>query len=146
MGLARWDHGPVNDCTDDERPQPWLCAAKTFDRVVEMVPNLAGADREPEELHFGPGELVFEQGSRGDLVYVVEQGEVDIVRVRSDGSEEPLAVIEAGGYFGELGPTLNLPRSATARARTDATLTSHTTRHFRRRTTDQRDADDAREA
>ncbi|MFL5186691.1 MAG: amino acid ABC transporter ATP-binding protein, partial [Microvirga sp.] len=44
------------------------------DRVIELVPNLASADRPPEELECQPGELVFEQGSRGDLVYVVEEG------------------------------------------------------------------------
>ena len=103
------------------------------DRVVELQPNLASADRPPEVLHFEPGELIFEQGSRGDLVYAVEEGEVEIFRTRSDGTEEPLATAVAGGYFGELGPTLNLPRSASARAATDTTLTSYTLRHFRRR-------------
>ena len=103
------------------------------DRVVELVPNLAGADRPPEELRLGAGELVFEQGSRGDLVYIVEAGAVDIFRTRSDGTEEPLATIAAGDYFGELGPTLNLPRSASARAATATTLTACTVRHFRRR-------------
>ena len=103
------------------------------DRVVELQPNLASADRPPEELHYEPGELIFEQGSRGDLVYVVEAGEVEIFRTRADGTEEPLATVIADGYFGELGPTLNLPRSASARAATAVTLTSYTLRHFRRR-------------
>jgi putative ABC transport system ATP-binding protein len=103
------------------------------DRVVELVPNLAGADRPPERLHFEAGDVVFEQGSRGDLVYVVDAGEIEIYRVRGDGTEEPLATVAPGAYFGELGPTLNLPRSASARATVPTTLTSHTTRHFRRR-------------
>jgi putative ABC transport system ATP-binding protein len=107
------------------------------DRVVELVPNLAGADRPPEELRFEAGEVVFEQGSRGDLVYVVDAGEVEIYRERGDGTEEPLATVSAGSYFGELGPTLNLPRSASARAGRATTLTSYTTRHFRRRFPDE---------
>jgi putative ABC transport system ATP-binding protein len=107
------------------------------DRVVELVPNLASADRPPEELRVEAGEVVFAQGSRGDLVYVVDAGEIEIYRERGDGSEEALATVPAGSYFGELGPTLNLPRSASARARTPATLTSYTTRHFRRRFPDQ---------
>jgi putative ABC transport system ATP-binding protein len=113
------------------------------DRVVELVPNLAGADRPPEELHLEPGAIVFEQGSRGDLVYVVDAGEVEIYRERGDGSEEQLATVAAGAYFGELGPTLNLPRSASARARTAVTLTSYTTRHFRRRFPDEAASRDA---
>jgi putative ABC transport system ATP-binding protein len=107
------------------------------DRVIELVPNLAGADRPPEEVRLEAGEVLFEQGSRGDLVYVVDAGEIDILRMRGDGTEEPLATVAAGAYFGELGPTLNLPRSATARARTASTLTSYTTRHFRRRFPDE---------
>ena len=111
------------------------------DRVIELVPNLASADRPPEELKVEAGEIIFEQGSRGDLVYVVEDGEVDIFRTRSDGTEEELATVTAGGYFGELGPTLNLPRSASARAATATTLTSYTIRHFRRRVPESTPAD-----
>jgi len=103
------------------------------DRVVELVPKLASADREPEEIRVAAGEEIFRQGSRGDLIYVVEQGEVDIVRLRDDQSEEWITMIGEGGYFGELGPMLNLPRSATARARTDVVVTGYTARRFRRR-------------
>jgi putative ABC transport system ATP-binding protein len=105
------------------------------DRVVEMAPRSAGldADREPEVLELRAGEIVFEQGSRGDLVYVVEKGQVEIVRELADGGEERLAIVRAGDYFGELGPVLNLPRSATARAKTSVVLTACTVRRFRRR-------------
>jgi putative ABC transport system ATP-binding protein len=48
------------------------------DRVIELVPHFTGADREPEEVLSEQGEVVFEQGDRGDLVYVVEDGEVEI--------------------------------------------------------------------
>ena len=104
------------------------------DRVVELQPNLASADRPPEELHFEPGELIFEQGSRGDLVYVVEAGEVEIFRTRSDGTEEPLATVVAGELLRGAGPHAEPaaqrvgPRRAPPR-----TLTSYTVRHFRRR-------------
>jgi putative ABC transport system ATP-binding protein len=103
------------------------------DRVIELAPHFAIAERDPEEVSLGAGEVLFKQGDRGDLVYVVEQGQVDIYQVRADGSEEPLTVIEAGGYFGELGPILNLPRSAYARARGACRLTGYTVRAFRRR-------------
>jgi len=103
------------------------------DRVIELVPHFTGAGREPEELVVVAGESIFEQGDRGDLVYVVEQGEVEIFRTRSDGEEELVAVISAGNYFGELGPLLNLPRSASARGRTPCRLTSYPLRAFRQR-------------
>ena len=53
------------------------------------------------------------------------------------------ATVSAGSYFGELGPTLNLPRSASARATMATTLTSYTTRHFRRRFPDDAASTDA---
>jgi putative ABC transport system ATP-binding protein len=56
---------------------------------------------------------------------------VAIFRSKTDGSEEHLAVVGPGSYFGELGPLLNLPRSASARAATDATLTGYSARLFR---------------
>ncbi|HEY5252640.1 MAG TPA: ATP-binding cassette domain-containing protein [Acidimicrobiales bacterium] len=102
------------------------------DRVIELVPRFAAADRDPEELRCEPNELIFRQGDRGDLVYMVEEGEVEIFRIRSDGSEEFLALIGAGNYFGELGPMLNLPRSASARTRTASRLTGYPLRAFRR--------------
>ena len=70
--------------------------------------------------------MLFEQGDRGDLVYEVVEGSVEIFRVRGDGSEEVLAQIGAGNYFGEIGPMLNLPRSASARAAEATRLTALT--------------------
>ena len=87
------------------------------DRVIELVPKFADSGREPEELELGAREVVFSQGDRSDLVYVVEEGEVEIYQVLVDGTEELLSTIGPGRYFGELGPMLGLPRSASARAR-----------------------------
>ena len=103
------------------------------DRVVELAPKFASGDREPECFTFEAGELVFQQGSRGDLVYSVEKGQVEIVQERADGTEERVALVKKGDYFGELGPMLNLPRSATARAKTAVELTGYTARRFRQR-------------
>jgi putative ABC transport system ATP-binding protein len=101
------------------------------DQVVELVPHLPEREREPQEVTLAAGQVLFEQGDDSDLVYMVESGEVETLRVHADGSEERLAVISAGSYFGELGPLLNLPRSATARALTDARLTGYGARMFR---------------
>jgi putative ABC transport system ATP-binding protein len=103
------------------------------DRVIELAPHFAAADRAPEEVSLADGEILFEQGDRGDLVYLVDEGEVEIYRVRADGAEEGLAVIGVGNYFGELGPILNLPRSAYARAKGACRLTGYTVRAFRQR-------------
>ena len=101
------------------------------DRVVELVTHFA--ERDPEEVTLSTGDVLFNQGDRGDLVYVVEQGEVEVYRKRADGGEEVLAVVGVGQYFGELGPMLNLPRSASARAQSPCRLTGYPVRAFRRR-------------
>jgi putative ABC transport system ATP-binding protein len=103
------------------------------DRVIELVPDFSGADREPEEIRLETRQILFRQGERGDLVYAVEEGEIEIYRIRADGDEEPVAVVGQGDYFGELGPMFNLPRSASARARTPSRVTACTLRAFRRR-------------
>ena len=39
----------------------------------------------------------------GDLIYVVSEGEFDIVRELADGGEELVKVAGPGDYFGEIG-------------------------------------------
>jgi putative ABC transport system ATP-binding protein len=103
------------------------------DRVIELAPSFALTERDPEQVSLDAGVVLFRQGERGDLVYVVDDGEIEIYQVRADGTEEHLTIIGAGNYFGELGPILNLPRSACARATTPSRLTGYTARTFRQR-------------
>jgi putative ABC transport system ATP-binding protein len=111
--------------THDERMIPLA------DAVVNLTPRADTSPREPEVLELAPGELVFEQGSRGDLVYVVEDGQIEIVRKRDDGTEESVAMVEPGAYFGELAPMFGLQRSASARAVAATKLTAYGLRDFR---------------
>ena len=115
--------------THDERMVPLA------DQVVELVPKFRDDVRDPERVVLEPGELLFRQGSWGELVYIVESGRVHIVGERADGAEEPRAVLDAGNYFGEIGPLFGLPRSATARADpvVGAVVVGYTKRGFRER-------------
>jgi putative ABC transport system ATP-binding protein len=101
------------------------------DKVVEMVPKFTAHAAAPRRMKLEPGRLVFEQGSRSELVYVVEEGKVEIYRTRADRTEETVAFVGPGEYFGELGPMLGLPRTASARAQTPAVLTAMALRDFR---------------
>jgi putative ABC transport system ATP-binding protein len=101
------------------------------DNVIELAPHLPSTEKEPQEVTLVAGQVLFEQGDDSDLVYVVQSGEVEIYRTKETGDEERLTVVDAGSYFGELGPLLNLPRSASARALTDVTLTGYSSRLFR---------------
>ena len=101
------------------------------DKVIELVPRGAATEAE-HEAELAPGEFVFHQGDRGDLVYVIEEGQIEIFRVRGDRTEEPLRLMGKGEYFGELAPLMNLPRSASARAVTHARVRAMSLASFRR--------------
>ena len=66
-------------------------------------PARAGESRPPERLEREPGQVVFEQGDRSDLVYTIEDGQIEIVRQRADGTEESLAVLGLAGISASSG-------------------------------------------
>jgi putative ABC transport system ATP-binding protein len=103
------------------------------DQVVELVPHIAAVEHEPEVVDLEKGEVLFEQGMMGDCIYVVSEGEIELVRELADGGEEVVKVAPAHHYFGEMGPLFSLPRSATARARTKTTVIGYTVQQFRER-------------
>lgn len=61
------------------------------------------------------GELVVEEGSRGQEMYIIRSGRVQIFK-RIDGREVPLASLGKGDFFGEMSLLEDLPRDASARA------------------------------
>jgi len=102
------------------------------DRVVRLLPDITATDSEPETVRLASGSVLFEQGSMGDLIYVVADGELEVVRESADGAEELIKVATPGEYVGETGPLFRMARSATVRARTDAIVTGYTVEAFRR--------------
>jgi len=111
--------------THDERMMPLA------DRVVELSPRADRESRPPERRELDAGEVLFAQGAPGDLVYVVEEGEIELARQLADGGEEFVARVTPPGYFGELAPLFGLRRSATARARGRTVVTGYTPHDFR---------------
>ena len=104
------------------------------DRVIEMTPRGADPVRpEPIKVSLRPGEVLFTQGDRSDYVYLVDTGSVELFRERENGAEELITVIHAGQYFGELGPLLGTPRSASSRAAAPTRLTGYPIHEFSRR-------------
>ncbi len=103
------------------------------DQIVEMAPHFRADVGPPQRMTFEPGQVIYEQGSRGELIYVIEEGQVEIIRVRDDRTEEPVSTFGPGEYFGELGPLLDFPREATARARSRLVVTAYGQRDFKDR-------------
>jgi putative ABC transport system ATP-binding protein len=68
------------------------------DRVVELMPHIAYTDHVPVTVDLEPGEVLFEQGTMGDCIYVVAEGELDIARELADGGEELLKTATPGDY------------------------------------------------
>jgi putative ABC transport system ATP-binding protein len=111
--------------THDER------ITKLADAVIDLVKHSIEVTGGPRAVHVDAGTVIFRQGDTSDLVYVVESGTVEIYQELADGSERPLVERVPGSYFGELGPLLDLPRNASARARTDVELTAYPAADFR---------------
>src|SRR5271166_1552667 len=103
------------------------------DRVVELTPAVSSTNRPPETVRLKAGEVLFGQSTMGELIYLVSEGELEIVRELAAGGEELVKVAGPGDYFGEIGVLFHMPRSATVRARTDATVIGYTAQAFRER-------------
>ena len=82
--------------------------------------NLAGTNA-ISQLHFEPGESIFRQGDLGDSLYIILEGEADVV-VEQNGSERTVARLKAGEYFGEMALLKQKTRTATVRCVTPMSL------------------------
>lgn len=65
-------------------------------------------------------EIIFEEGSYGDEMYIVNSGAVKLVK-KSNGRETVIATINRGEFFGEMALVDSAPRSVTAVAGADHT-------------------------
>ena len=69
-----------------------------------------------------PGEITFEEGDRGDYVCFVVEGSLDVVKKSETGEDIVISTLSKGHSIGEMAVIDHLPRSATVKARTKATL------------------------
>ncbi len=63
------------------------------------------------------GTAVVSQGELGDRLYVVKDGEAEVVARGEDGGETELATLSKNDYFGEIALLKDVPRTATVRAK-----------------------------
>lgn len=81
---------------------------------------------------FGHGEVVFRQGDEGDCLYVIQDGELEIVR-EEDGRETVIRVAGKDELIGEMAIFQKERRSATVRARGSARVLTLDKRNFLKR-------------
>ena len=128
-------------------------------RVISHLPRWLGWARDPEHAHrvtilsrtpvfaglpqrllgrlavqlfekqYAPGEVIFHEGDPGKGLFVVLDGEVEILREMKEG-ERRIASFGPSTAFGELALIDDLPRSATARASAPSRLLILYRSHF----------------
>ncbi|MEA2625443.1 MAG: hypothetical protein QOD06_1488 [Candidatus Binatota bacterium] len=74
------------------------------------------------EIEFGRGEIVFREGETGDTFFLIRRGTLEVVTGGANGVETHVADLTPSAFFGEMSLLSGEPRSATIRAKTDATL------------------------
>jgi NADH:ubiquinone reductase (H+-translocating) len=85
----------------------------------ELLYLRTSATERVSHAYFQPGEYVFRAGDQATSLYIIEKGEVEILRpVPGDGDAQLVAVLGPGDFFGEMALVEQRPRSAGARART----------------------------
>ncbi len=95
-----------------------------FLRRLPLFAELPQADldwlaEQARPMEVAAGSLLMEEGDRGDSMYVVLDGEFEIIK-RSDRSDIVIAVREPGEFIGEMSLLDHAPRSATVRALRDS--------------------------
>ena len=98
-----------------------LTAREKMIASVDLLASLAPEHRtliaaSTTAVDFADGEAIVRQGQPGDSMYVVSSGRAAVML---EGQRKPIAVIEKGGYFGEMSLLTGEPRTATVVAQGD---------------------------
>jgi len=73
------------------------------------------------EKKLNPGEVLFHEGDRGDVMYLIREGKIKITKGSGE-DEKVLAVLKEGDFFGEMAIIDGSPRSAGAIAASPVSL------------------------
>ncbi len=96
---------------------------------IQRVPLFAGLDEadlerlaaKAERVGLAAGEVLFSEGSEGDRAYIVESGSLEILK-QARSREILISTLGPGAVIGEMAILEAMPRTATVRAATDASL------------------------
>ena len=78
------------------------------------------------------GEIIVRQGDKGEFLFVIQQGQVEIF-IEREGNEIPLRIVGKNELIGEMAIFRREPRSATARACGPARVLTLDKKNFLRR-------------
>lgn len=74
--------------------------------------EILAACRDMPERHFAAGEVILREGERSGVIYILIEGDVEIVK----GDLQVSTTAEPGAIFGEMSALLDAPHMATVRA------------------------------
>ena len=74
--------------------------------VLDEIANLLIDRKFPKDA------VIFEEGSVGDYMYLIRDGQVKVTKMSDDGREKILEMLEPGDFFGEMSLLDREPRSA----------------------------------
>lgn len=80
-----------------------------------------GESRKEYVATFAPGDKIFSEGDLGTEMFIIQEGEVHIVKHIGE-EHKVLTALEKGDFFGEMAVIENAPRTADAIAQTNVTL------------------------
>ncbi|HEX4478554.1 MAG TPA: protein kinase [Polyangiaceae bacterium] len=101
-------------------PKPEHRYASVVELQRDVVSFLRGGLHLPRK-QFLPGQVIIQEGARGDAAYMIASGKCRAYRTVDDG-QETLTVMRAGDVFGEMALLLDEPRAATVEAIDEVTV------------------------
>ena len=84
-----------------------------------------------QKVNLLPGDYLFREGEFGQTAYLIDEGTIELVKFTGD-QQTVLAELEKGALFGEMAIIENSARSASARAKTNCTLSIITEEKLKR--------------
>lgn len=91
-----------------------------FDELRSSELKIIG--RQMNFVEINKNETVFKEGDKGDYVCFVVNGILDVIKQSTTGRDVVIASLSTGRSIGEMSAIDDYPRSATVKARTNATL------------------------
>lgn len=111
-----------------EAVMDFLIEIPMFDSI--QADELRIISRHMNVMDFKKGEIIFEEGDRGDYVCFVVKGALDVIKKNEKGKSVVISSLGKGRSIGEMAVIDAFTRSATVRARVETTLVILTKKDF----------------
>jgi CRP-like cAMP-binding protein len=85
-----------------------------------------------ERMNYAEGQELCHQGESGDAMYVILGGEAEVLIDSRDGGQISVAELKKSDFFGEIAILLDVPRTATIKAKTPVSTLKITKEMFYR--------------